>query len=163
MELINHCGDKNTLILFQRIEKQGKKILDLAKQRFPNKTILYVDGGVKINEREDVRTISESKNNVLIIASFGTFSEGINIKNIHHIIFASSYKSEIKVLQSIGRGLRTHSEKDFLTLWDLVDNLAIRREHTTYRNYLLDHYKDRLEIYQKDLFDVKKIDVRLGE
>lgn len=159
MGLIEKCETKNTLVLFQRIEAHGKKLLDMVKQRFPNKKILYVDGGVKIDDREDVRTIMENNNDVILLASYGTFSEGVNIKNIHHIILASSYKSEIKILQSIGRGLRLHAEKENLVLWDIVDNLSIRREHTTYKNYLMNHYRDRLEIYQNEGFEVNKADI----
>ena len=73
--------------------------------------------------REEIRGIVEQQENSLIVASYGTFSTGVNIRRINNIVFAAPSKSKIRVLQSIGRGLRTHKDKDSIRLFDIVDDI----------------------------------------
>jgi len=154
-----NCGTQNTLVLFQYIEKHGKVLLDLFKQRFPDKKILYIDGGVDIDIREQSRFVAEKEDNLIILASYGTFSTGINIKNIHHIFLAHSTKSFIRVIQTIGRGLRMHEKKDRLTVWDINDDLCLSEKH--YTNYIMKHHKERLHIYETEGYPVEIKEVNL--
>lgn len=157
----DNCSNGNTLVLFQYIEKHGKVLLDLFKQRLPEKKIIYIDGKVKIDDREIAREIAEAQSNVVILASYGVFAVGVNIKNLHNIIFASSTKSFTRVCQSIGRGLRTHQSKEILNVYDLIDDLSFKEDKRHYDNYLLGHGKDRLKIYQNEGFPTQNLQISL--
>ena len=145
----------NTLILFQMVEKQGKLLEDLSKDS--DKKVFYVDGSVSAEERENVRKVAEENDDVLIIASYGTFSTGINIKNLHNVIFASPTKSRVRSLQSIGRGLRKSLNKSRVTIYDLVDDIKYKNKE----NYTLKHFKERLKIYVEEKFKFKMYDYDL--
>jgi Kyanoviridae DNA helicase len=149
----------NTLILFRYVQKHGHILNEMiAGEADPSRCVSYIHGGVEVDDREAVRRLMEKENNAIAIASEGTFSTGINIKNIHNIIFSSPTKSKIKVLQSIGRGLRKHSSKEHLTLFDIGDDLVWRnKENTT-----LKHFKERIFIYAREDFKYKMFDVSLG-
>lgn len=148
---------KNTLILFSRI-KHGKLLVEMMQKT--GKKVLHIDKDVKVDKREEIRYTLENSENVVLIASFGTFAEGSNVKNIHNIIFASNYKSKIKVLQAIGRGLRTTENKDKVVIYDLIDDLSWEyldrrtKSKRKYRNITLKHYSDREKIYKAQGFDI---------
>lgn len=148
----------NTLILFQFVDKHGKQLLQMFGSP-EGKQIAYVDGGVDGELREDVRTLAETNNNVIIIASSGTFSTGVNIKNLHNIIFASPSKSRIRNLQSIGRGLRKSDTKTKATLYDIADDLS----HKSYKNHTLKHFEQRMRIYGEEKFPYKMYAIQLKE
>ena len=139
----------NTLVLFQMVEKQGKLLDDMLKDS--SKQVYYVDGSVNATSREEFRKIAEANDDVIIIASYGTFSTGINIKNLHNVIFASPTKSRVRSLQSIGRGLRKSLNKNKVTIYDLVDDI----KHKNKENYTLKHFKERLKIYVEEKFKFK--------
>lgn len=145
----------NTLVLFQMVEKQGKLLYDLIKEN--GKDVFYVDGNTKAEDRESVRKYAEENQNVIIIASYGVFSTGVNIKNLHNVIFASPSKSRIRNLQSIGRGLRRSSEKDRAVVYDISDDLRQRNKD----NYTLQHFKERLRIYSEEKFKFKVYEYKL--
>ena len=137
----------NTLVLFQLVEKHGKVLYDMMKD-FDRK-VFFVYGGTDTETRENIRAITEKERSAIIIASYGTFSTGINIRNINNIVFASPSKSKIRVLQSIGRGLRTSSTKDSTVVFDLADNLS----HTAWTNFTFNHFQERINIYNEEQFD----------
>ena len=140
----------NTLVLFQLVEKHGKKLHALITQASEEgRPIFFVHGGVGVDEREEVRRITEEESNAIIVASYGTFSTGINIKNLHNVIFASPSKAKIRVLQSIGRGLRLGKDKDVATLFDIADDLT----HKSRKNFTLDHFVERMKIYTAEKFE----------
>lgn len=147
--------NNNTLILFLKIDhgKELKRILDKTSK----KKIHLIYGDVKSEVREEVRRLSEKSNDVIIVASYGTFSTGINIKNLHNIILASPTKSKIRVLQSIGRALRLYENKSKAELYDIVDDFS----HKSYKNYALKHFLKRFQYYSKEKFDYKTISVDL--
>ena len=116
-----------------------------------DRKIFFIHGGVDAEEREQVRAIVEKENNAIIVASYGTFSTGINIRNLHNVILASPSKSRIRVLQSIGRGLRTSDSKDAVTVYDIADDL----KYKTHTNFTLQHLLERLEIYNSENFNYK--------
>lgn len=150
--------EKNTLVLFQYVEKHGKVLYDMMNDmNTAGKNIYYVAGSVSGDEREEIRNLAEKDKGCIICASFGTFSTGINIRNIHSIVFASSYKSRIKNLQSIGRGLRLHDDKDFVILYDIIDDCSTKSK----KNFSVKHFLERAEIYTEEKFDFKIHNINL--
>jgi superfamily II DNA or RNA helicase len=138
----------NTLILFQFVEKHGNVLYDLLKDQ-PN--VYYVHGKVDVEIREEVRAIVEKQSDAIIIASYGTFSTGINIKNLHNIVFASPSKSRVRTLQSIGRSLRKSDTKSEATLYDIADDLTWK----AWKNHTIKHFAERVKIYGEEKFDYK--------
>ena len=143
----------NTLVLFQFVEKHG---VLLHKKMFKRlgKKLHYVYGGTDTEDREQVRELVEKAKESVILASYGTFSTGVNIKRIDNIVFASPSKSRIRNLQSIGRGLRKVEGKENMRLFDIADDLQ-------YKNYTLSHLKDRINIYNEESFsyEIKQFDL----
>ena len=144
---------RNSLVLFHRIE-HGKKLYEKLRQE-SNKRVFYVDGGTDKDIREEYKKKMEQGEEVVIVASYGTFSTGISIKKIHNIFFTESFKSEVIIRQSIGRGLRQHESKDKVVIVDFVDD--IRTEE--WDNYLFKHGKARQKIYRQEKFEysIKRI------
>jgi len=153
---------KNTLILFQMVDKHGRVLYDMIKntKNIGNRKIFFVYGGTETTDREEIRKIMEIENDAIIVASFGTFSTGINIRNLHNIIFAMPTKSSIRTLQSIGRSLRQSDGKEIATLYDISDDLRYKK----HMNYTLKHFVERTRIYNEEKFPFKiyKIGLKNG-
>lgn len=145
----------NTLILFQFVEKHGK-VLEPMLQR-EGKTVHFIHGGVDTEIRESVRGIVESSGDNIILASYGTFSTGVNIKRLDNVIFASPSKSKIRNLQSIGRVLRKGNGKDKAVLYDIADDLQWKNK----KNFAVLHFMERINIYTSEGFDFKIYNVDL--
>jgi superfamily II DNA or RNA helicase len=147
----------NTLILFQYIEKQGKVLYNLLQEKIVDeRKLFFIHGATEATDREMVRSIVEKEQNAIIIASYGTFSAGVNIKNLHNIIFASPTKSRIRNLQSIGRGLRTSDQKTQCVLYDIGDDLSWKKR----KNFTLTHIVERIKIYAEESFEYKIINIK---
>ena len=157
--LINLCNELkgNSLLLYALVEKHGKPLHNLAQQL--DRPVFFVHGGVSGEDRDQIRGIVETENKALIIASYGTFSTGVNIRRISNVVFASPSKSKIRVLQSIGRGLRTAEDKDSVRLFDVVDDLRKGK----WINFTLRHYTERLKIYNDEQFPYKIHSYKLKE
>jgi superfamily II DNA or RNA helicase len=154
--------DGNTLVLFQYVEKHGKPLYEsivnkLNEKRKSERKVFFVAGETDVDDREAVRKITEKEKDAIIVASLGTFSTGINIRNIHNIIFASPSKSQIRILQSIGRGLRKSDDGRATTLYDIADDLHWKSK----KNYTLNHAAERIKIYSKEKFDYKIYEIDL--
>lgn len=151
--------DKNTLVLYQYVDKHGKILHDLINTKLAGsgRKVFFVAGETDVKVREDIRAIVEKEKDAIIVASFGTYSTGINIKNLHNIIFASPSKARIKILQSIGRGLRQHEGKEEATLFDIADDMRHKRRE----NYTLKHFAERIKIYTEEGFKFKVYKVEL--
>ena len=147
----------NTLLLFQFVEKHGKELYAKIKEEASDRKIFYVAGTVEGEEREEIRKIVENESNAIIVASFGTYSTGVNIKNLHNVIFGSPSKSRIRNLQSIGRGLRKSDTKTAATLYDIADDLSWKNK----KNYTLLHFMERIKIYNEEKFQYKIYKVSL--
>ncbi|NBP13413.1 DEAD/DEAH box helicase [bacterium] len=147
----------NTLVLFQYVEKHGKMLYDMISAKAGDRQIFFVYGGTDTEQREMIRQLTEKENDAIIVASYGTFSTGINIKNLHNIIFASPSKSRIRNLQSIGRGLRTSENKTKCNLYDIGDDLSWKNK----KNYTLLHMIERIKIYNDEHFEYKLVKVQL--
>jgi len=145
----------NTLVLFQYVDKHGKILYDMIKNS--GKQCHFIHGGVKGEDREDIRHLVEKSSNDIIIASYGTFSAGVNIVNLHNVVFASPSKSKIRNLQSIGRGLRVSNVKKTATLYDIADDLTYK----TNRNYTLNHLIERVKVYDDEKFNYKTFNIEL--
>jgi superfamily II DNA or RNA helicase len=148
----------NTLVLFQYVEKHGKVLYDLIKNKVHDKRkIFFVYGGTETSDREAIRHITEGESDAIIIASFGTFSTGINIPSLENVIFASPSKSKIRNLQSIGRGLRLKDGKTTCNLFDLADDLHWK----SWKNHTLNHAAERYKTYAEEEFKIKLVEVDL--
>jgi superfamily II DNA or RNA helicase len=144
---------KNTLVLFQMVDKHGRILYDMIgnTEKIGDRKVFFVYGGTETTDRENIRKIMEIENDAIVVASFGTFSTGINIRNLHNIIFAMPTKSTIRTLQSIGRGLRQNEGKDMATLYDIADDLRYKK----HMNYTLRHFVERTKIYNDEQFPFK--------
>lgn len=150
----------NTLVLFNRVDSHGKPLYELINSKVSEgRKVFFVSGEVATSDREAIRKIVEKQKDAIIVASLGTFSTGINIRNLHNIIFASPSKSQIKVLQSIGRGLRKSDDGRMTTLYDVSDDISWEDR----KNYTLLHSIERVRIYQKEQFNYKIIKVVIDE
>lgn len=147
----------NSLLLFQYVEKHGKILYDMIREKAGKRKVFFVHGGVGANEREDIRAITEQEHDAIIVASYGTFSTGINIRNLHNIIFASPSKSKIRNLQSIGRGLRLGDDKEEAQLFDISDDMSWKQR----TNYTLEHAVERIKIYNEEKFKYKTVKVKI--
>ena len=149
----------NTLILFARVEGHGQPLYELINNsnQIENRQVFFIHGGVDTEDREKVREITEKENNAIIVASYGTFSTGINIKNLHNVIFASPSKSRIRNLQSIGRVLRKGDKKTKATLYDIADDISYKSR----KNYTLNHLIERIKIYNEENFNYDIVNIPL--
>ncbi len=148
----------NTLVLFSRVEAHGAILYESINNNKRNdRKVFFIHGGVDTDERELVREITEKETDAIIVASYGTFSTGINIKNLHNVIFASPSKSRIRNLQSIGRVLRKGQNKTKAILYDISDDCT----YNSRKNYTLNHLIERIKIYNEENFDYEIITVQL--
>ena len=150
----------NTLILFQFVEKHGDILHTMINNSLTDRKVFYVWGGTDTETREKIRSITENEKSAVIVASYGTFSTGINIRNLHNIVFASPSKSRIRVLQSVGRALRLGDNKDSARLVDIADDFT----HKGRQNFTLRHFMERINIYNEEEFDydIKQISIDKG-
>ena len=151
-------SEGNTLVLFQFVNKHGKILFEMIKDKAHDKRkIFFVSGATETEDREAIRKITENETDAIIVASFGTFSTGINIPSLANVVFASPSKSKIRNLQSIGRGLRLKDGKTECNLYDLADDLSWK----SWKNHTLNHFAERLKTYSEEKFNYKIVEVKL--
>jgi superfamily II DNA or RNA helicase len=121
----------NTLIMVDRIIHG--EILERILKKETNKKVFFIQGSVEVDDREIIKKIMEENIDVICIAMSRIFSTGISIKNIHNIIFCTAGKAKVKLIQSIGRGLRLHKSKHRLTVYDIADNFKYAQKHFRHR------------------------------
>jgi superfamily II DNA or RNA helicase len=141
------------------VEKHGAIINEILQEavKGTNRKVFFVWGGVEKDVREEIRQIVEKETDAIILASYGTFSTGISIRNLHNVIFASPTKSRIRVLQSIGRGLRLGEFKGDCTLFDIIDDFSIDHQMNT----TLDHFQERLSYYVEEKIEYKFYNINI--
>lgn len=149
--------DGNTLVLFTYVAKHGKILHEMVKDKIKDRKVFFVCGETDVEDRENVRHLTEKETNAIIIASYGTFATGINIRNLHNIVFASPIKSQIRTLQSIGRGLRIGDNKNKAILFDIADDLRYKN----HVNFTLRHYEERVKIYNSEQFPFKSRNINI--
>ena len=146
----------NTLILFARVEAHGEPLYEMINNNtIEHRNVFFVHGGVPTEDREEIREITEKQDNAIIVASYGTFSTGINIKRLHNVIFASPSKSRIRNLQSIGRVLRKGNGKVKATLYDIADDISTKSR----KNYTLNHLIERIKVYNEENFNYDIVNI----
>lgn len=152
------CNSKgNTLLLFQFVEQHGAVLYEMVKQKAEGRNVFFIHGQTATEDREEVRRLVARESNAIIVASFGTYSTGINIPSIENIIFASPSKSKIRNLQSIGRGLRLNTGKSHCTLYDLTDDLHWK----SWKNHTLKHGAERYRLYSEEEFPITLVEVSI--
>lgn len=137
----------NTLIMVNHIA-HGDIIMEYL-EKIEGKKVYFIQGSVDVEERDRIKAIMEKETNVVVVAISAIFATGVNVKNLHNIIFASGGKSFIRTVQSIGRGLRKHDSKDKLVIFDMCDQL----------NYGVAHCDKRKDIYDKEKIRYKEVDI----
>ena len=137
--------DNNILVMVDRI-KHGEELFKNISSFASNKKVYFIRGEVDIEEREKIRNLMEVENNIVCIAISKIFATGINIRNLHYIMFAASGKAKVRIIQSIGRGLRLHENKDQLVIYDIADDLIYGRKHFDRRMELYESEKIKTEI-----------------
>lgn len=147
----------NTLLLFQYVDKHGQLLYNRIQDENSERKVYFIHGGVKGEDRDEIRYMVENENDSIIVASYGTFSTGINIRNLHNIIFASPSKSRIRNLQSIGRALRKGNNKTEATLYDIADDFSTN----TQMNFTMRHLLERIKTYKSEKFDFKSYSVEI--
>ena len=147
-----------TLVLFNSIE-HGETLYDCIKNLEGDRRVFLIHGGVAANERERIRTIANSGNDVVIVASYGTYSTGVNIPSIRTCVFAFGYKSLVRNLQSIGRNLRLSEGKSQAIIFDIADDMKTKN----FENYSLTHFRERVIIYSREGFDYEMHSITLKE
>lgn len=147
----------NTMLLFDRID-YGKVLCEGIQKRYPHRPVYFVDGSTKVDEREYVRSIMDEHNDAIIVASYGVFSTGISINRLHQAVFATPFKSKIRLLQSIGRVLRADDEKDQVIVYDICDDMRkmIEKDGTMVKaeNYGIRHFRTRQKYYKNEGFPI---------
>ena len=147
----------NTLMMFQLVERHGKILYNILKEAVKSvgKEVFYIHGKISVAEREEIRKLIEAQDNIIVVSSYGTTSTGIDYKNISNIIFASGFKSRITTLQTIGRGLRKHINKELLNLYDFGDDFSLDKKT---KNFLFNHFLERVSIYRDQKFPINLIE-----
>jgi len=153
-----HATPGNTLVLFDRVENYGKKLYEEYCKRFDNPAFL-ITGDTDSSEREHIRVGIENHDNAIIFATYSIMQQGVSIKKLHNMFAVSSSRSQIRVLQSIGRLMRLHTTKKVGQIYDVVDSLPYDGK----ANHVLDHIEDRLQFYIKEQFKVNFIDLKIPE
>jgi len=134
---ISDSLSKNVLIMVDFI-RHGQELFDILKN--DKKKVYFIRGEVEVEEREKIRNLLEKHDNIIVVAISKIFSTGVNIKNLHYLIFAGGGKAKIRLVQSIGRGLRLHINKSKLIIFDIADQLY----------YGIQHMQKRTKIYEKE-------------
>jgi superfamily II DNA or RNA helicase len=150
----------NTLVLFDYVKRHGKPLYEMIKAEAGDRPVYFVYGGVKGEERNEIRKIIETEENAIVIASV-VFVRGINIQSLQNLIFTSPTKAQRKVLQSIGRILRKSKRKDMATLVDIADNLTPANRKRGKKNFAMRHFDERLKMYDAEGFNHKIYSVAL--
>lgn len=149
----------NTLLLYNYVEKHGEPLFNLIKERSNDQEVHFVAGKVEADDREVIRKlVQESTKDNIIVGSVGTVSTGVNIPRLHNIIFATPSKSVIRVMQSMGRGLRKADDKTHLNLYDIVDVVNTSK---TSSNYTFRHFAERLRLYVDENHEYKLLELEI--
>jgi superfamily II DNA or RNA helicase len=148
-EIVRKC-DGSVLLLVGKVEDEGavlKKHLEESGV-LEDREICFLSGKDNAKEREIWRRYTDEQSHIVLVATYGIFSTGINIKSLRYLVLASPFKSKIRVLQSIGRTLRLHADKvNGATVFDICDTTK----------YLREHGDIRMKHYAKEGFDIEEI------
>ena len=157
--------DENILVLCMNKEPMYRLKKHLEEKYGEDFDVELYFGDIKAEKREEIRSSMEKSKRKILIGTYGSISVGVSIKRIHHVVFFSSYKSKIKVLQSIGRGLRLHESKSRVYVWDIIDDLSrvTRTGNVIYNHVMLHWLNDRMRYYKEQEFETKKYVIELPQ
>lgn len=159
--IINNIKDDDNILILCTKVNQVKSIAEDVAKHFPNRDVKIIYGAVNSDTREVIRKGMNAVGGQVLIATYGTFAVGVSVNRLHHVVFASSYKSKIKVLQSIGRGLRVHESKEKVIIWDIVDDMSLEVDGKIHTNYLYKHWLERKRYYKANKFKMINKEFRL--
>jgi superfamily II DNA or RNA helicase len=156
---------ENAFVMF-KLTAHGKELYQMIKD-LGHEKVYYVSGEVSTETRNALKEMAENGKGIIIVASYGVFSTGISVKNLHHVILGHPVKSKIIVLQTIGRVLRKHADKSIATVWDIIDDMGVKpksantKKKYVHLNYALKHALERIQRYADEKFNyvMKTIDI----
>lgn len=157
---------ENVFLMFKNAE-HGKELFQMVKD-LDHEKVYFVNGEVNTETRNALKEMAENNSGIIVVASYGVFSTGISVKNLHHVIFAHPVKSKIIVLQTIGRVLRKHGTKSIATVWDICDDLGVKpksanaKKKYVHLNYALKHALERIQRYAEEKFNYVMKTIELG-
>jgi superfamily II DNA or RNA helicase len=153
--IIDHTDQKHNILLLVNHLKHVKLLQEWIEKEYPDKKVSIITGSVSGNERSEIRKGIEEEDGTILLATYATMSTGVNMPKLHDVILYSNSKSKIKVLQSIGRGLRKHKTKNQIVLYDVADDLSYQtRTGRVVDNYLMKHWKERMTYYKEQEFPI---------
>lgn len=159
--IMRHTPDDHNILLLCNHLDHVKNTAEWLKKMYPERNVKIISGSVSAAEREDIRQKLEGEDGTIIVATYGTCSTGINMPKLHEVILYANSKSKIKVLQSLGRGLRKHNTKKRVILYDIVDDMSYCLRTRVIHNYLYQHWKEREKYYKEQEFSVKTMDLEV--
>lgn len=157
---------ENVFLMFKNAE-HGKELFQMVKD-LGHEKVYFVNGEVDTDTRNALKVMAENGTGIIVVASYGVFSTGISVKNLHHVIFAHPVKSKIIVLQTIGRVLRKHTSKSIATVWDIIDDIGVKpkskasKKKYVHLNYALKHALERIQRYAEEKFNYVMKTIELG-
>lgn len=157
--ILKHTSKEHNMLLLCNHVDHVKETSAWLEKNYPDRNVKIISGSVNAKEREDIRQKLESEEGTIIVATYGTCSTGINMPKLHDVILYANSKSKIKVLQSLGRGLRKHSTKNKVILYDVIDDLSYKARTRVIHNYLYNHWKEREKYYREQEFPVKMMEI----
>jgi superfamily II DNA or RNA helicase len=144
-------SNNSVLILIEKVEKEGEVLERYLREQLPDREVIFLSGRDKSDVRDLWRKDMNNRKDIVCIATYPIFQQGVNIPSLREIILASSTKSFIRVIQSLGRTLRKHVSKELggAVLWDICDNVK----------HLKDHANKRFKHYIKEKHDVEELEI----
>ena len=159
--ILRHTPDEHNILLLCNHVDHVKSTAEWLTKKYPERNVKIISGSVSAKEREDIRKKLESEDGTIIVATYGTCSTGINMPKLHEVILYANSKSKIKVLQSLGRGLRKHNSKKRVILYDVIDDMSYCLRTRVIHNYLYQHWKEREKYYKEQEFSIKTMDLEV--
>ena len=160
--ILSHTDPSHNILILMNHLKHVKLIQEWLEEKYPDKKVSVITGAVSGSERSQIRTGIENEDGTILLATYATCSTGINMPKLHDIILYANSKSKIKVLQSIGRGLRKHKTKNQIILYDIIDDLSYKTQRgRVVENYLIKHWKDRMTYYKEQQFETITTSINL--
>ena len=153
--ILSHTDEKHNILILMNHLKHVKLIQEWLNEKYPDRKVSVITGSVSGEERSEIRTGIENEDGTILLATYATCSTGINMPKLHDVVLYANSKSKIKVLQSIGRGLRKHKTKNQIILYDIIDDLSYNTQRgRTVENYLIKHWRERMNYYKEQEFPV---------
>ena len=160
--VIDHSKPTDNILILVNHKDHLKSVKEYLNLVYPERKVSIIMGEVKAKERESIRTGIEYEDGTLLVCTYQTMSAGVNIPKLHAVMLYANSKSRIKVLQSIGRGLRKHVSKNKVIIYDIIDDLSYKtRTGRAHKNYCMQHYDERMSYYKEQEFPVVETTINI--